>query len=181
MLKSKLSQSFILLFSLVAVAALNYTIVHNPFVFVLTFILLVHELGHYFAAKRNGVESRLPFFIPLPFFPIGVTITDDSDHMARKYISFSGPFTASLSLLILVFFNLYYKFFSFYVLSFALLSEVFLNYIGLDGRKYRGQVLNEKIHANQHIEPMSSKEKLWKEILKNPYQKKNLVQSSRIS
>lgn len=92
MLKSKLSQSFILLFSLVAVAALNYTIVHNPFVFVLTFILLVHELGHYFAARRNGIGSRLPFFIPLPFFPIGVTITDDSDHMTRKYISFSGPF-----------------------------------------------------------------------------------------
>ncbi len=32
----------------------------------LMLILLCHELGHYFAARRHGVDASLPFFIPLP-------------------------------------------------------------------------------------------------------------------
>ena len=34
-------------------------------------MLSTHEFGHKIAAKRNGVESTLPYFIPVPFLPLG--------------------------------------------------------------------------------------------------------------
>lgn len=37
-----------------------------PFSFSLLAILGVHELGHYFTAKRYGVQVTLPYFIPAP-------------------------------------------------------------------------------------------------------------------
>lgn len=33
----------------------------------LLFILLCHELGHYFACRKYRVDATLPFFIPVPF------------------------------------------------------------------------------------------------------------------
>ncbi len=38
----------------------------GPFALTLLFILGVHEMGHYVAARRHGVKVTLPFFIPLP-------------------------------------------------------------------------------------------------------------------
>jgi membrane-associated protease RseP (regulator of RpoE activity) len=34
-------------------------------------ILLAHEMGHFFAARRHGVPATLPYFIPMPFSPFG--------------------------------------------------------------------------------------------------------------
>jgi membrane-associated protease RseP (regulator of RpoE activity) len=41
------------------------------FAFPLLLILGVHELGHYYAAKKHKVDASLPFFIPLPISPLG--------------------------------------------------------------------------------------------------------------
>lgn len=43
------------------------------FAFPLLSILLVHELGHYFAARRYGIDASPPFFLPVPpaLSPIG--------------------------------------------------------------------------------------------------------------
>ncbi len=37
----------------------------------LLFVLGLHELGHYLTARRYGVQVSLPYFIPLPLWPIG--------------------------------------------------------------------------------------------------------------
>lgn len=37
-----------------------------PFALSLLGILLAHEMGHYFAARRHGASVTLPYFIPLP-------------------------------------------------------------------------------------------------------------------
>src|SRR5689334_2267324 len=34
-------------------------------------ILLAHEFGHFLQARRYGVPATLPYFIPMPFSPIG--------------------------------------------------------------------------------------------------------------
>jgi membrane-associated protease RseP (regulator of RpoE activity) len=38
-----------------------------PFAVALVSILLCHEMGHYLMARAHGVDSTLPFFIPVPF------------------------------------------------------------------------------------------------------------------
>lgn len=38
-----------------------------PFALTLLFILGVHEMGHYLAARLHGLQVTLPYFIPVPF------------------------------------------------------------------------------------------------------------------
>ena len=64
-------------------------------------ILFVHEMGHYFTSKKNGIKTSLPFFIPippiLPVFNIGTfgALISSSDPMPNKKALFdvgiSGP------------------------------------------------------------------------------------------
>lgn len=42
-----------------------------PFAVGLLAILTTHEMGHYIAGRLHGVHVTLPFFIPLPFTPLG--------------------------------------------------------------------------------------------------------------
>jgi len=43
-----------------------------PFAITLLLILGIHEMGHYIAARRHGIDVTLPYFIPLPFLsPLG--------------------------------------------------------------------------------------------------------------
>ncbi len=42
-----------------------------PFAVSLLAILATHEFGHYIAGRAHGVHVTLPFFIPMPFTPLG--------------------------------------------------------------------------------------------------------------
>ncbi|XDD52095.1 site-2 protease family protein [Leptospira sp. WS92.C1] len=46
-------------------------LIRLPYSLSLIVILLSHEMGHYFAARYYGVKATLPYFIPIPFAPIG--------------------------------------------------------------------------------------------------------------
>jgi membrane-associated protease RseP (regulator of RpoE activity) len=68
-----------------------------PFATALIAILLCHEMGHYLVARSHGVDSTLPFFIPVPFGvgTFGAIIRIRSEIPSRRAvfdIGAAGPF-----------------------------------------------------------------------------------------
>ncbi|ABZ92583.1 Peptidase, M50 family [Leptospira biflexa serovar Patoc strain 'Patoc 1 (Ames)'] len=78
-----------------------------PYSVSLLFILLAHEMGHYLPARYYGVKASLPYFIPLPFGPIGTmgAVIKIKDQIPNKKVLFDigvgGP-AASLFLSLIV-------------------------------------------------------------------------------
>ncbi len=75
------------------------------------FILLVHEMGHYFASKLHNVEATLPYFIPFPSLigTMGAVIRIKSPIPTRKAlmdIGAAGPIAGMLVALPLTFVGL---------------------------------------------------------------------------
>jgi membrane-associated protease RseP (regulator of RpoE activity) len=73
-----------------------------PFALALLGILLAHELGHFFTARRFGVEQSLPYFIPAPtlFGTLGAVILMRSQPQDRRvllYVAVMGPFVGLLA------------------------------------------------------------------------------------
>lgn len=67
------------------------------FAFPLMLILSIHEMGHYFAARRHNVAASLPFFIPMPLSVLGtfgalISIREPiPSKKALMDIGFAGP------------------------------------------------------------------------------------------
>ena len=75
----------------------------NDFAWPLLFILGVHEMGHYIAARIHGVKVTLPFFIPLPLAgslgTLGAVIFIKSPFRNRKQlfdVGIAGPLAGLL-------------------------------------------------------------------------------------
>jgi hypothetical protein len=138
--KKKLLQFLFLLGTCAGAAALNYSILHTPFIFVILFVLLAHEVAHYITAKLHNGDPDLPYFIPLPIFPIGITRIKNMRRLSadsKRQILLYGPvvgFIVSFLLSLLSFVYLPEYFIPLLILSFG---EIVFNYFGSDGKKYR--------------------------------------------
>jgi Zn-dependent protease len=66
-----------------------------PFAIGFVGLLLVHEMGHYAAARQRGIDVSLPAFIPF----VGAMINlrqQPHDAETEAYIAFAGPFIGTL-------------------------------------------------------------------------------------
>lgn len=135
--KKKLLDFSISFLSLVSLAAINYTIIHSPYVFLMTFILFIHELGHYLTAKNYKAKVKYPIFIPFPFFAIAFTKIKDLNINYKTNVAAAGVLFSSSFIILLIASNIINYTFSFYFLYSVLFTELFFNFIGLDGHRYR--------------------------------------------
>lgn len=101
------------LFSILLIATLVTTFLAGGLLFSISLLLILgaHEFGHYWASKKNGVRSTLPYFIPAP--PIFIAGTFGAfiqikqripNRMVLMEIGAAGPiagFVVALPMLIL--------------------------------------------------------------------------------
>ena len=125
--------------SLMAIAAINYSIVHSVIVFLALAVLLAHELGHYIIAHREHANPRLPFFIPLPFIMIAATKVQHTTRHTTRKIALAGPcagaLTALLLLVIAIVSGANVELIT--ALVILLISEIVVNFVGSDGKRFR--------------------------------------------
>ena len=59
-------------------------------------MILIHELGHYFAARQKGLDVGLPTFIP--FVGAWINLKDvPLDAETEAYVAYAGPFVGTLA------------------------------------------------------------------------------------
>jgi Zn-dependent protease len=74
-----------------------YTTVYGlPFAAGFVGLILVHEFGHYAAARQRGLDVGLPMFIP--FLGAWITLKDRPvDAETEAYVAYAGPFIGTLA------------------------------------------------------------------------------------
>jgi Zn-dependent protease len=74
-----------------------YATIHGlPFAFGFVTMLLLHEMGHYAAARQRGLDVGLPAFIPF----VGAWINlrqQPRDAETEAYVAYAGPFVGTLA------------------------------------------------------------------------------------
>jgi Zn-dependent protease len=85
-----------------------YTTIYGlPFAAGFVGLILVHELGHYAAARQKGLDAGLPMFIPF----VGAWINLRGRFLnaeTEAYIAFAGPFIGTLGALVVYFLARHY-------------------------------------------------------------------------
>lgn len=136
-INKKIKSLFLTIGSAAALAGINYTIIHSPFVLIMTFVLLVHEIGHYLIGKFYKADVKYPIFIPLPFFAIGITRIKNLKDEHKPSVALAGILFSLSYLFLLILTNQISMMFSTLPLFAIAFSEFFFNYFGLDGLKYK--------------------------------------------
>lgn len=82
-----------------------------PYAAALLFILLAHEMGHYIAARRYGIDATLPFLLPAPLFfgTFGAVIRMRSPIVHRRAlfdVGIAGPIAGLIASFIVCFVGL---------------------------------------------------------------------------
>jgi Zn-dependent protease len=85
-----------------------YTTIYGlPFAAGFVGLILVHELGHYAAARQKGLDVGLPMFIP--FVGAWINLRDRFVNAETEaYIAFAGPFIGTLGALVVYFLARHY-------------------------------------------------------------------------
>jgi membrane-associated protease RseP (regulator of RpoE activity) len=82
----------------------------------LMLILTCHELGHYIQSRRYRLRSSLPFFLPMPFGPLGtfgaVIVMDDEVPNSRALfdIGITGPLAGLIPTLIFLYYGIQWSY-----------------------------------------------------------------------
>lgn len=135
--KQKKSSLYISIGTALALAAINYTLMHSPYVLLMTFVLFIHELGHYLVAKKAKADVNYPIFLPIPFIGIAFTKVKNLSEKHKPIVALAGILFSSIFIILLIAFNILNPILSYSILFTFLFAEVFFNYFGIDGSKYR--------------------------------------------
>jgi Zn-dependent protease len=91
----KLGKVLLSVGSMLATIWVYTTIYGLPFAAGFVGLILVHELGHYAAARQRGLDVGLPMFIP--FLGAWITLKDQPvDAETEAYVAYAGPFISTL-------------------------------------------------------------------------------------
>ena len=74
-----------------------YTTIYGfPFAVGFVMMILIHEMGHYLAARQRGLDVGLPAFIP--FVGAWINLREQPrDAETEAYVAYAGPFTGTLA------------------------------------------------------------------------------------
>ncbi len=77
-----------------------------PFAVGFVLMILVHEMGHYIAAKQRGLDVGLPAFIP--FVGAWINLRElPHDSETEAYVAYAGPFVGTLAAFAAYFYGTY--------------------------------------------------------------------------
>jgi Zn-dependent protease len=90
------TKALISIFSMLLTIWVYASIYGLPFAFGFVMMILVHEMGHYIAAKQRGLDVGLPAFIP--FVGAWINLREHPhDAETEAYVAYAGPFVGTLA------------------------------------------------------------------------------------
>lgn len=129
--------AFYTVMTAIAVAQINFYFINPVVVIVLLMGLLTHEYGHYIFGKSAGGQATHPFLLPIPYFLIGLTNIKNVGKQHKPIVALSGMFSGLTFFIMLFLFNIIFNIINPYLILIIMLFELFFNYFGSDGKKYR--------------------------------------------